>query len=234
MRDDQLLISELAERAGVSVRTIRFYISEGLLPSPQARGRYSVYDEEYLTRIELIKRLKGAYLPLKEIRRMVESLSKEEIEHMLHKLNEPTSMNSIDGSQTFYQNAGVGPEMPLSQSGVKESGLPEALDYISRVLQSQPALASKVSQPLPAAPPLMPVPLNPPGRPHAAARASLFQESDSQPGESESSWRRYAIQPGVELLVSEKIYHQSAPSIHRIVAQIKQLFSTFPTGGKNV
>ena len=65
MVDDPLLISDLAERAGVSVRTIRFYISEGLLPPPQAHGRYSVYDEEYLTRIELIKLLKNAFLPLK-------------------------------------------------------------------------------------------------------------------------------------------------------------------------
>jgi DNA-binding transcriptional MerR regulator len=224
MLDDQLLISELAERAGVSVRTIRFYISEGLLPPPQARGRYSVYDEEYLTRIELIKRLKGAYLPLKEIRRIVESLSREEIERMLHKLSEPSSTPSP-----------TSPPAPApSSSGIREGGLPEALDYISRVLQSQAAPASNPAPPLPPALPSTPAPLGQAGRPHVAARASLFQESDSQPEESESSWRRYTIQPGVELLVSEKVYHQSAPSIHRIVAQIKQLFSTFPSGGKNV
>ncbi|MGD0006909.1 MAG: MerR family transcriptional regulator [Anaerolineaceae bacterium] len=224
MLDDQLLISELAERASVSVRTIRFYISEGLLPPPQARGRYSVYDEEYLTRIELIKRLKGAYLPLKEIRRMVESLSREEIERMLHKLSEPSSTSSPASSPAAARN----------NSGIRESGLPEALDYISRVLQSQATPASKAAAPLPSALPPMPAPLSQPGRPHPATRASLVQESDSQPEESESSWRHYTIQPGVELLVSEKIYHQSALSIHQIVAQIKQLFSNFPTGGKNV
>jgi len=223
MLDDQLLISELAERAGVSVRTIRFYISEGLLPPPQARGRYSVYDEQYLTRIELIKRLKGAYLPLKEIRRMVESLSREEIERMLRKLSEPSSPLPPTNS----------PAAAPSSSGIRESGLPEALDYIYRVLQSQDAPASNAVPPLPPAHP-MPAPLSQAGRTHASARASLFQESDSIPEESESSWRRYTIQPGVELSVSEKVYHQSAPSIHRIVAQIKQLFSTFPSGGKNV
>lgn len=224
MLDDQLLISELAERAGVSVRTIRFYISEGLLPPPQVRGRYSVYDEEYLTRIELIKRLKGAYLPLKEIRRMVESLSREEIERMLHKLSEPSSTPSPASP----------PATAPSSSGIRESGLPEALDYISRVLQSQTASVSKEGPLLPAAAPPLPAPLSQAGRLHASARTSLFQESDSQPDESESSWRRYTIQPGVELLVSEKVYYQSAPLIHRIVEQIKQLFSNFPTGGKNV
>ena len=229
MLDDQLLISELAERAGVSVRTIRFYISEGLLPPPQARGRYSVYDEEYLTRIELIKLLKNAYLPLKEIKRMVESLSKEEIESMLDKLSEPTPAGG-----TTPGNSGVTPNSPV----VRESGLPEALNYISKLLHSQAAPASKSVPAVPPVPPHLPSPVSQPGRSPARARASLGEEdaeaNTDQPEETGSSWRRYTIQPGVELLVSEQVYNLSAPPIHRIVAQVKQLFSTHPSGGKNV
>jgi DNA-binding transcriptional MerR regulator len=240
MLDDQLLISDLAERAGVSVRTIRFYISEGLLPPPQAHGRYSVYDEEYLTRIELIKLLKNAYLPLKEIKRMVESLSKEEIESMLQKLNETASSP---------QAPAPAPMTPPSRAGafannkmVKEGGLSEALDYISRVLKSQSAPVSGSVPALPAAVPLTPSPLNQPGRPLMRARASLPEaEVNSgagaagfQPEEGESSWRHYTIQPGVELLVSEQVYNQSGPSMRRIVAQVKQIFSTHSSGGKNV
>ena len=78
-KNDEYLIGELAERAGVSVRTIRYYISEGLLPSPEVRGRYSVYDEDYLQRIRLIMRLKEAYLPIKEIRKKLETETEEEI-----------------------------------------------------------------------------------------------------------------------------------------------------------
>jgi DNA-binding transcriptional MerR regulator len=80
MSSRQYLIGELAARAGVSVRTIRYYISEGLLPPPQTRGRYSVYDEDYLQRIRLIRRLKDAYLPIKEIRYMLETRTEEELE----------------------------------------------------------------------------------------------------------------------------------------------------------
>ena len=248
MVDDQLLISELAERAGVSVRTIRFYINEGLLPPPQARGRYSAYNEEYLTRIELIKLLKSAFLPLKEIKRMVESLSKEETEHMLHHLSEaastplpaPAGTPSAIGTEatpkraTSPDNAGVIPPekpgaIPPEKPGViKESGLPEALNYITKLLQSQSAPVSHRSPP--AAAPLRQF--------TARSRASLeWAEEDAgatQAEESESSWRRYSIQPGVELLVSESVYNRSAPSIHKIVAQIKQLFSSYPSGGKNV
>ena len=222
MVDDQLLISELAEKAGVSVRTIRFYINEGLLPPPEGRGRYSVYDEEYLTRIELIKRLKSAYLPLKEIKRMVESLTKAEVESMLHNLSEPPSQDEPAAPQAPAVSGS--PKMTSSgkPGAVKESGLPEALNYIARVLHSQaapPALA--------AAPPA-PRPLSQAARP--LARVSQGDESRSivpdQAEENESSWRRYTIQPGVELLVSEQVYARSASSIHAIVAQIKQMFST--------
>jgi DNA-binding transcriptional MerR regulator len=83
MAAEEFLIGELANKTGVSVRTIRFYISEGLLPSPQSRGRYTVYDEEYIGRIELIKRLKEAFLPIKEIRLMLEMQNKAEIEAFL-------------------------------------------------------------------------------------------------------------------------------------------------------
>jgi DNA-binding transcriptional MerR regulator len=245
MVDDQLLISELAGRAGVSVRTIRFYISEGLLPAPQAHGRYSVYDEEYLTRIELIKLLKNAYLPLKEIKRMVESLSKEEIESMLHKLSEPGEASTpaptlapapAQAPQASPNYSGASP----NSAGIKEGGLPQALDYIARVLKSQSAPVSKIT--LPAAQSISsPVPMAQPARPLMRARAAqpeVAAEAGAaaapQPEEDGSSWRRYTIQPGVELLVSEQVYNQSAPSMRSIVAQVKLLFSSHPSGGKDV
>jgi DNA-binding transcriptional MerR regulator len=109
MNTEPYLIGELAQKAGVTVRTIRYYISEGLLPSPQVRGRYSVYDEDYLKRIRLIQRMKDAYLPIKEIRRKLDSESEEEIEEFLnHFTNTPRSgqaalnyLAGVDHEQAF-------------------------------------------------------------------------------------------------------------------------------------
>jgi len=42
MTESDYQINELAKKAGVSVRTIRFYNAEGLLPSPPSQGRYAV------------------------------------------------------------------------------------------------------------------------------------------------------------------------------------------------
>jgi DNA-binding transcriptional MerR regulator len=64
-------IEELARKAGTSVRTIRFYIAEGILPRPEGAGRASRYTEEHLQRLETILRLRQRNLPLAEIRRAV-------------------------------------------------------------------------------------------------------------------------------------------------------------------
>src|SRR5512136_2217946 len=80
---EELLIHELAERAGISVRTIRYYIEEGLLPQPSYQGKYSYYSPSYLDRLELIRMLKESYLPLREIREIMNSLSDEEVKRKL-------------------------------------------------------------------------------------------------------------------------------------------------------
>lgn len=66
-------LPELADRAGVSIRTVRYYIQQGLLPRPEARGPGAHYTEEHLDRLLLIKRLQKEHLPLAEIRRAIDS-----------------------------------------------------------------------------------------------------------------------------------------------------------------
>ena len=53
--DDQLELAELADQAGVSIRTVRYYIQAGLLPRPEARGPGAHYTDEHLERLRLIK-----------------------------------------------------------------------------------------------------------------------------------------------------------------------------------
>jgi MerR family copper efflux transcriptional regulator len=62
------LISELAQRAGMSTATLRFYEQEGLLPAARSAGGYRVYDDEAAERLEFIAGGKRIGLPLAEIR----------------------------------------------------------------------------------------------------------------------------------------------------------------------
>jgi DNA-binding transcriptional MerR regulator len=136
MTTEEFLIGELAEKTGVSVRTIRYYISEGLLPSPQTRGRYTVYDEDYIERIELIKRLKEAFLPIREIRMMLESKSKVEIDEFLShyentRTTENDALNYIAGVMENKNEYSRRPDTmqiqsPPSESRVNRSAMPMA------------------------------------------------------------------------------------------------------------
>jgi DNA-binding transcriptional MerR regulator len=72
----RLKMSELAERSGVSAGTIKHYLREGLLGSPEDVLRTSrnmaYYPEEWIERIRLIKRLQEErFMPLRVIREMV-------------------------------------------------------------------------------------------------------------------------------------------------------------------
>lgn len=68
----EMRIDDLAQRAGVPTRTIRYYTQQGLLPSPMLRGRVGYYDDTHLDRLRLIKELQEKrFLPLSVIRSVV-------------------------------------------------------------------------------------------------------------------------------------------------------------------
>jgi DNA-binding transcriptional MerR regulator len=80
---DDLDIQELADRAGLTVRTVRFYQSEGLLPAPGTRGKASRYGQAELQRLLLIKGLQERRLTLAEVRARVATLDDEGVAQQL-------------------------------------------------------------------------------------------------------------------------------------------------------
>lgn len=60
-------VDELAERSGTTVRTIRYYQSEGLLPTPQRRGREVRYGDDHVARLAAISDLQASGLRLSAI-----------------------------------------------------------------------------------------------------------------------------------------------------------------------
>ena len=57
MGENKYTIKELSELTGFSVRTIRYYIQEGLLEPPAGRGRGGFYFDSQLNQLRLIKSL---------------------------------------------------------------------------------------------------------------------------------------------------------------------------------
>src|SRR4030095_1425324 len=69
---------QLAEAAGVSVQTIRFYERRGLLPAPpRLSSGYRDYPAEMLSRVLLIKQMQGLGLTLRERERFIRLLESE-------------------------------------------------------------------------------------------------------------------------------------------------------------
>jgi DNA-binding transcriptional MerR regulator len=70
---DQWRIDDLAQRAGVTVDTIRYYQREGLLPPAERAGRNKLYGPEHVHRLEQIRELQQRRFSLAAIRSLLET-----------------------------------------------------------------------------------------------------------------------------------------------------------------
>ena len=104
-------LAELSDRANVSVRTVRYYIQQGLLPSPEARGPGAHYGPEHLDRLNLIRQLQREHLPLAEIRRRLEHLSAQEIRELLEQ-----SKTRAPSAATDYIRSALAESQPAYES----------------------------------------------------------------------------------------------------------------------
>jgi len=83
-----LKLSELASKSGVPARTIRYYISLGLMPGPVQVGRNASYTAEHLKRILTIVQKQRDGLTLREIMRQERAQTDE--------LPEPTNWSVLE------------------------------------------------------------------------------------------------------------------------------------------
>ena len=209
MVDEQsLLIGELAERAGVSVRTIRYYIEEGLLPSPRVQGKYTVYDEEYIERIQLIRYLKDNYLPLREIRSMLEKLNAQEIKALLEQYDR-----------------GEAPQLPPASNPTagKPPAEPSAVDYIANILQNRPSQSTGTANRAPRAQsnPQAPMLYPSPAPDNKFYQKSIFEEEARA---SPPLWQRLTLAPGVELHLQKTDDRRLKHQIEKLIAFAEKLF----------
>ncbi|HEX8176925.1 MAG TPA: MerR family transcriptional regulator [Pyrinomonadaceae bacterium] len=65
-------------------RTIRYYLSEGLLsPAEDKQGTASVFGYLHLLQLLVVKRLQAEHLPIRKIKELVEGRSERELERLL-------------------------------------------------------------------------------------------------------------------------------------------------------
>lgn len=72
--EGEFTVDELAARTGLTVRTVRFYSTEGLLPPPERRGRVAYYDARHRLRLDLIRTLQDHGYTLAAINRVLQRI----------------------------------------------------------------------------------------------------------------------------------------------------------------
>src|SRR5215203_1514336 len=76
-------MADLEAQTGLSARTIRFYITEGLLPAARGRGVGATYGPSHLLRLKAIGLLKKDNTPLEQIRQRLQDMRDTELAAML-------------------------------------------------------------------------------------------------------------------------------------------------------
>jgi DNA-binding transcriptional MerR regulator len=74
-------VSELSDRSGLPVQTIKYYIREGLLPKGAATAATRAeYDDTHLDRLRLIRALRDVGdLPIASVKRIVQAVDDEDV-----------------------------------------------------------------------------------------------------------------------------------------------------------
>ena len=94
-------VSELADKAGVTKRTIHYYISKGLLLPPEGSGVNSLYNDEHLQRILLIKKLQAEYMPLNKIREYILENPTEKVQKNTKEIK--TKISRDEGQEIYIR-----------------------------------------------------------------------------------------------------------------------------------
>jgi DNA-binding transcriptional MerR regulator len=197
----QYTLNELTEAAGVSARTVRYYIGEGLLPPPIAAGPRSYYTEDHLDRLKLIDQMKQAYLPLREIRRRLNQFSGDQL---------GVIASNLDQRPEVFK--------PVAMKRIAEpEPLDSATDYIARAMY-QPAPSVEETHPV-----------NPPSAPLPMGQIEFHPfyepvENEVTRAEEGSSWRRIALGDEAELLIREEAYQRNQHRIEWLVNWAKKVF----------
>jgi len=184
-----------------TLRTLRFYTSQGLLDKPVAyEGRTARYGYRHLLQVVVIKCLQANHLPLRKIREMLQGLSNQDLEGLLDL--PARAWREEESASLIWQDGFAPPPGEAPGQAARGSGL--ALPLLRGILQSRVA--------------------SPPFRPEQGIMTReperlLFDDPTARP----TSWRRLEVEPGVELHLREDIKVKTGSQLDVLLARIKHL-----------
>jgi DNA-binding transcriptional MerR regulator len=214
--DDRYSLTELADLAGVTPRTVRYYLAQGLLPAVGQMGPGSKYDDGHLARLRLIRRLQAEHLPLAEIRRRLETLADEEVRDLVGATEPaPPPDTALEYLRTVLGGPGARSARPAGMPAVPSAPARSAAALMreSRSLAEMPVQAFEdVGTAEPAAPAMRVEPTAVPTSTEAVVRPS-----------DRSQWERIVLVPDIELHIRRPLPRAQNKQVDRLVTIAREL-----------
>lgn len=138
--DARYTLTELSAIAGVTPRTVRYYLAQGLLPTVGVSGPGAKYGDTHLARLRLIKRLQAEHQPLAEIRRRLETLDENAITAIA---SEAPPAAPSDSALDYIRRL-TAPELPRRPLSLREAA--------PTLAAAPPSPSPELGQPNPATP----------------------------------------------------------------------------------
>ncbi len=202
--DARYTLTELADLAGVTPRTVRYYLAQGLLPAVGVAGPGAKYDDAHLARLRLIKRLQREHQPLAEIRRELDSLDDAQV---LAIEQEPASTPPPDSALDYIRRI-TAPTRRLSEGRL--------LRRLESTAMPAPA-AMSAAAPTPASANTF-APTSP-----LAPTAPAAPAPDPTPRIERSQWERVVLGPDIELHIRRPLPRSTAKRVDRLVEFARDL-----------
>jgi DNA-binding transcriptional MerR regulator len=199
---EDLTIEDLEKHSGLSVRTLHYYMAEGLLPGPDKRGKYASYSQEHLDRLDLILILKEMHLPLKEIRTLLEGMTPREIQH--YRDDQEQLLARLKTSRPDEAVPAYDTEGSSALEYIK--GLEEAHGMIREIRNDQTYFSNRLREDV---------------RVHR--EDSIGADREARPPQEER-WRRVMIADGIELHTRETRDKETVYKIKRLLSFARSLF----------
>ncbi len=234
MPDDPYTLADLARLADVTPRTIRYYLHQGLLPSPEPAGPATRYGEGHLLRLRLIRRLQRDHLPLAEIRIRLEGMDDGALEAAVAAIDNSPPAPEVSGGETLafvrqlMARAGIAPRFqdgPGSRpAGTFEPSVPDGFPVRDWPASSPAAPAPADPSPMPSHPSPLTAPEPSIVVHRAMPPATPAVSPGPRPGPDRSTWERLAITPDVEIHVRRPLDRHANKRVERLVRIARELF----------
>ncbi len=201
-------LTELADVAGVTPRTVRYYLSQGLLPGVGQTGPGSKYGSAHLARLRLIRRLQAEHLPLAEIRRRLDDLDDDEIGELSGSdAPAPPSDSALDYLRSVLDARPARP-VAMPKPGIRTPPPPRLQSQVGSLRDADvPAhgtVAGRLAEPYPSTP-------------APAATATSAAPFDR------SQWERIVLAPDVELHIRRPLSRAQNKQVDRLITIAREL-----------